>query len=100
MNLADNNYFANDNISMNNINGKLDYNSAKLAALSSKYEMSNYLLHRQANSNDYNMKPAQNQLNYEEEQAMLNSGLKNLALRQQERIYSAGNFFLLLVILI
>ena len=37
---------------------------------------------------------ATNQSNYEEEQAILNNGLRNLALRQQERIYSAGNIFL------
>ncbi len=74
------------------MNGKLDNNSAKLAALSAKYEISNYMIHRNTNNHDYNMKPAHNQSNYEEEQAILNNGLRNLALRQQERIYSAGKF--------
>ncbi len=75
------------------MNGKLDQTSTKLAALSAKYEISNYMIHRNTNGNDFNMKPAPNQSNYEEEQAILNNGLRNLALRQQERIYSAGNIF-------
>ena len=89
----DTNYFAKDALCSNSastMNAKLDHNSARLAALSSKYELSNVLIHRHP-GNEHTMKPAQSQLNYEEEQAMLSNGLKNLALRQQERIYSAGD---------